>query len=119
MTAANNLIPVCKTSDVADGEAIRVEVLNLVLAIFNIAGCFYVTDDQCTHGPGLLSEGYIDGDVVECNFHNGAFHIPTGKPVASPCIIPLRTFPVTIVDDQVCIDSANARQGQAPSSTSA
>lgn len=109
MTSENNLIPVCKTSDVVDGEAIRVEVSDLALAVFNIGGSFYVTDDQCTHGPGLLSEGYIDGDIVECNFHNGAFHIPTGKPAASPCIVPLRTFAVTIVDDQVYIDPANVR----------
>ena len=110
MTEANNLIPVCKTGDLAAGQAIRVEVQSLVLAVFNIEGAFYVTDDQCTHGPGLLHEGYIDGDVVECNFHNGAFHIPSGKPVSSPCIIPLRIFPVTVIEDQVFIDPTSAKQ---------
>ena len=33
------------------------------------------------HGPGSLSEGYIEGDVVECNFHNGQFNISTGEVV--------------------------------------
>jgi hypothetical protein len=36
-----------------------VEVEDLVLAVFNIDGMFFVTDDQCTHGPGSLSEGDI------------------------------------------------------------
>jgi nitrite reductase/ring-hydroxylating ferredoxin subunit len=118
MSEASDLIPVCKASEVVAGEAIRVEVEGLTLAVFNVDGVFYVTDDQCTHGPGLLHEGYIDGDVVECNFHNGAFHIPSGKPVASPCIIPLRIFPVTVIDDRIYIDASSAEQAPPAVSTS-
>jgi nitrite reductase/ring-hydroxylating ferredoxin subunit len=63
-----------------------------------------VTDDHCTHGPGSLSEGEIEGDVIVCNFHNGAFHIPTGNVDRRPCTVPVRTYGVRIVDHQVCID---------------
>jgi len=110
MNSTSNLLSLCKVSDIPPGQAKRIEVSSLALAIFNVDGQFYVTDDNCTHGPGLLSEGFVDGDVVECNFHNGAFHIPTGKPVSPPCTIPLRIFPVTIVDNQVCIDPNAPRQ---------
>src|SRR5216684_4634429 len=113
MNSTSNLLPVCNVSDIPAGQVKRIEVSSLALAIFNVDGQFYVTDDACTHGPGLLSEGFIDGDVVECNFHNGAFHIPTGKPVSPPCVIPLRTFSVTIVDNQVCIDPTAPRQESA------
>jgi nitrite reductase/ring-hydroxylating ferredoxin subunit len=58
----------------------------LTVAVFNIDGQFYVTDDGCTHGPGSLS-GFIDGDVVECNFHNGQFDIKTGEVMSPPCMI--------------------------------
>ena len=68
----------------------RVEAGDRTLAVFNIEGEFFVTDDLCTHGPGSLSEGYIDGDVVECNFHNGQFNIKTGEVVSPPCMIPAR-----------------------------
>ena len=60
--------------------------------MFNVDGEYYVTDDQCTHGPGLLSEGYIDGDVVECNFHNGQFNIKTGEVASPPCMVPIKTY---------------------------
>jgi hypothetical protein len=43
--------------------------------------------------PGSLSEGFIDGDVVECNFHNGQFDIKTGEIVSPPCMIPVKTYP--------------------------
>jgi len=43
---------------------------------------------------GLLVRGYIEGDVVECNFHNGQFNIRTGGGDAA-CMIPMKpTGPV-------------------------
>jgi nitrite reductase/ring-hydroxylating ferredoxin subunit len=78
------MLAICSTDEVPEGGAIRVEREGLVLAVFNLAGRFFVTDDSCTHGPGSLSEGEIDGEIVECNFHNGAFHIPTGASKLRP-----------------------------------
>ncbi|MFM2444455.1 MAG: hypothetical protein RJB09_1641, partial [Pseudomonadota bacterium] len=43
-------IELCKTSDVDEGAAIKVETGDLVLAVFNLNGAFYVLDDLCTHG---------------------------------------------------------------------
>ncbi|MEO7402594.1 MAG: Rieske 2Fe-2S domain-containing protein, partial [Burkholderiales bacterium] len=67
-------------------------------------GEYYVTDDACTHGPGSLSEGEIEGDIVECNFHAGCFHIPTGRVESPPCMIDIATYAVTVVDGNICID---------------
>jgi len=97
-------LDLCSTSDVAPGSALKVETGDLVLAVFNIDGEFYVTDDTCTHGPGSLSEGYIEDDVVECNFHNGQFNIKTGEVVSPPCMIPIKTYAVSVVDDRVTIE---------------
>jgi nitrite reductase/ring-hydroxylating ferredoxin subunit len=98
------LIALCPTADVAPGSALRVEAGERVLAVFNVDGAFYATDDACTHGPGSLSAGFVEGDVVECDFHGGCFHIPTGKPVKAPCTEPVRTFPVTLRDGKIWID---------------
>jgi nitrite reductase/ring-hydroxylating ferredoxin subunit len=97
-------VQLCKTEDVAPGTALRVEAEGLTVAVFNLEGQFYVTDDACTHGPGSLSEGYIDGDVVECNFHNGQFDIRTGEVVSPPCMIPVKTYPATVEGGTVFID---------------
>ena len=66
---------------------------------------FYVTEDLCTHGPGLLHEGYIDGDIVECNFHNGSFNIKTGEVVDPPCMIPIKTYRTVVEGDKVFIET--------------
>ena len=94
----------CNTTDVAPGSAIKIERDGLELAVFNVDGEFYVTDDQCTHGPGSLSEGYIDGDVVECNFHQGQFNIRTGEVVLPPCFVPVKTYPAAVRDGKVVIE---------------
>ena len=88
-------IELCNVDEVAPGTALKVEIDDLILAVFNVEGTFYVTDDICTHGPGSLSEGYIEDDVVECNFHNGQFNIKTGEVVSPPCMIPVKTYKTT------------------------
>ena len=101
----SGMLQLCPTQDVPEGGALKVERDGLILAVFNLGNKFYVTDDTCTHGPGSLSEGEIDCDaqVVECNFHNGAFNIVTGAVEAPPCMIPLKTYDASVVDGHVCI----------------
>ena len=98
------LIALCEQSAIEPGTALRVEAVERLFAVFNVDGTFYVTDDYCSHGPGSLSAGFIDGDVVECDFHGGCFHIPSGKAVKPPCTEPVQTFAVTLRDGKVCID---------------
>jgi nitrite reductase/ring-hydroxylating ferredoxin subunit len=97
-------IKLCATDEVAPGTALKVETGDLVLAVFNVEGEFYVTDDQCTHGPGCLSEGYIDGDVVECNFHNGQFSIRTGEVISPPPMVAVKTYPTVVEGGEVYIE---------------
>lgn len=99
MSAACQRIALCRPAEVGAGKAIRIEKGSVTVAVFNVDGDFYVTDDACTHGPGSLSEGGIEGDVVECDFHNGAFNIRTGAVVAAPCMIPVKTYRTVIDDD--------------------
>ena len=98
--AATTRIRLCPTDEVPVGEVRKIETAGLTLAVYNVDGTFYVTDDHCTHGPGSLSEGFLEGDVIECNFHQGKFCVRTGEVVAPPCMIPVRTYK-TVVDGGV------------------
>jgi nitrite reductase/ring-hydroxylating ferredoxin subunit len=97
-------VELCSADEVAEGAALKVEAHGLTLAVFNVDGRHYVTDDLCTHGPGSLSEGYVEGEVVECNFHNGQFNIRTGEVVSPPCMIPIKTYPTTVENGKVVIE---------------
>jgi len=98
-------IDLCSAADIAPGNALKVETGDLVLAVFNVDGEYYVMDDLCTHGPGSLSEGYIEGDVVECNFHNGQFNIKTGEVVAPPCMVPMKIYKTVVENGRVIIEA--------------
>ena len=98
-------IPLCKTSDVDEGTAIKVETEGLSLAVFNLNGAFYVLDDLCSHGPGSLSEGYITGENIECDFHNGAFNIKTGEVAEPPCLVPQKSYKVVMDGDTVGVEA--------------
>jgi nitrite reductase/ring-hydroxylating ferredoxin subunit len=105
MSETNNLIELCAQSDVPEGEVIKVETAGLELAVYHVAERFYVTDDLCTHGPGSLSEGFLEDHVIECDFHGGQFDIRNGEVVAPPCILKLRTYKVVPHESAVMIEA--------------
>lgn len=74
------------------------------VAVYNVDGEFYVTDDLCTHGEASLSEeGLLDGHVVECAWHFGSFDVITGQPKGMPCTIALRTYPAVVREKTILI----------------
>lgn len=107
---SSELRPLCDASDVPPGTARKIVVGRRVLAAFNLGGEFYVTDDTCTHGFASLSEGVIDGDIVECPWHGGTFDIRSGTAVDYPCTVPLNTYRTVVKDGAVWID-LNGRAG--------
>ena len=76
----------------------------MTLAVYNLDGEFCVTDDACTHGPGSLSEGFVEGDVIECNFHQGVFNIRTGEVVKPPPMVPIKTYKAIVEGGRVFIE---------------
>lgn len=97
----------CRTEDVTAGEILRVDPPDHVpLAVYNLAGKYYVTDDTCSHGEASLSEGEIDGDLVECPFHAGCFEIATGLPAGAPCTVAIRSYDVAIEGGAVYVKAA-------------
>ncbi len=94
-----------KKSELAEGRIRKVEVNGCPLAVFNLEGSFYATQDGCTHATASLSEGEIvDGDCVACPVHDGTFHIPTGQAMSFPCEHPLRTYRVIQDGDDILVD---------------
>jgi nitrite reductase/ring-hydroxylating ferredoxin subunit len=99
-------VPVCAAADLPPGSVKSVEIGDELVAIYNIDGAFYATEARCTHGLANLADGILDGDVIECSFHFGAFHIPSGKAVQPPCFIDLKTYRTEVKDGQVFVDLA-------------
>jgi len=100
-----DLLVLCKAADVEEESPLRVEVEGKApLAVFNLAGQYFVTDDTCTHGEASLADGFIEGEEIECPWHAGRFCIRTGKATAFPAVTPLKVYKTRLVDGYVAID---------------
>lgn len=95
----------CQTSDVKEGEPVAANIEGMPgLAVYRIGDEYFVTDNLCTHGNALLTDGYQDGATIECPFHGGAFDIRSGEATLFPCQDPLRSYPVTVADGWITIE---------------
>jgi nitrite reductase/ring-hydroxylating ferredoxin subunit len=108
----SRLTALCAAADVEDDTPVRVETHDTAFAVFRVGDRHYVTQDACTHGPGSLTEGFVDGEEIECPFHQGRFDIRTGCATAAPCTQALRIWTVHIIDGQLCLDPSEYRVGE-------
>jgi 3-phenylpropionate/trans-cinnamate dioxygenase ferredoxin subunit len=106
------MIRVCTLDDLPAGEAVRivahVAVTEVPVAVFNADGQFYAIDDTCTHQDASLADGWLEGCLVECPLHASCFDLRTGEPTAPPAKLPVRTYPVQVVDGVIYVDVSAA-----------
>ncbi len=103
MAEQDTLTFLCSVDDVDPDYPARAEIDGFAYAVFKVGEDYFVTQDLCTHGPGSLAEGFVEGEEIECPFHQGRFNICTGAPTAAPCTIPLKTWKPLIRDGGVWI----------------
>src|SRR5580700_8902982 len=84
--------------DFEDEDIVQLMVGPLAIAVYRAKGAFYATQDLCTHELAYLSDGVLIDCVVECPFHQGRFDVRTGKALGAPVWVPLKTYPVKVVD---------------------
>jgi nitrite reductase/ring-hydroxylating ferredoxin subunit len=62
------------------GECATVELPNGdELAVYNVNGEFYATENFCPHRGASLAEGILCGHIVECGWHGWQFDVRTGE----------------------------------------
>lgn len=91
---------------VKEGEPLEVNPPDMpALVVYRIGEDFYVTDNKCTHGNAMLSDGFIEGNTIICPFHDGGFDIKTGMPTLAPCAIPIKIYQTVIEGGRICIET--------------
>jgi nitrite reductase/ring-hydroxylating ferredoxin subunit len=92
-----------RSSDLEEGSVVGVKVKGLRLALYRLDGRVYATNDVCSHEFALLSEGYVDGDCIECPLHQALFHIPTGAVRSAPAVDAIATYPAKEEGEEVLV----------------
>jgi naphthalene 1,2-dioxygenase ferredoxin component len=88
-------------AELPPGEVLGVELAGRPIALYDVDGNVFATDNICTHAYARLSDGWLDGDLIECPLHAARFEVRTGKVLDPPATEDLKTYPVRIVGDEI------------------
>ncbi len=94
-------IRVAARGDLASGEVIGVDVAGHSIALYDCEEGLFATDNICTHAYACLSDGWLDGETIECPLHAARFDVRSGKVLDPPATEDLKTYPVRVVDGEI------------------
>ncbi|HEV2245422.1 MAG TPA: Rieske 2Fe-2S domain-containing protein [Terriglobia bacterium] len=93
-------VTVAKLSELDPGIAKAVEVNGKAIAVFNVNGKIFATDNTCLHQGGPLGEGMLEGNVVTCPWHMWQYNVCTGENLEDS-LLKLETYPVQVEGDDI------------------
>ena len=98
-----DFVQAAKVGELAPGEMKLVEAEDEMILLINVDGDLYAISDTCTHQECSLSEGELEGDMLECSCHGSQFIVRTGAVESGPALEPVPTYAVRIDGDNVLI----------------
>ncbi len=99
-------VKVAATADLPSGELMLVEVEDERVVLANVGGQYYALADACTHAECPLSDGELEGEVLECPCHGSQFDVRTGEVDSPPANEPLTRYAVRIEGDDILVGSS-------------
>jgi 3-phenylpropionate/trans-cinnamate dioxygenase ferredoxin subunit len=96
-------VEIASVSELPNGGRLFLEIGNHPIVVFNIAGQFFALGDICSHDDGPLGDGVIDGNLITCPRHGGAFDAKTGKAVQMPAVVDIPAYPVQVRDGNIFV----------------
>src|SRR5689334_20792402 len=100
-----DFVPVLAKAEFADGEMRRVDAAGVPVLLARCEGELCAVAHTCSHLGGPLSEGKLDGDVVECPWHASRFNVRDGSVVDGPATFPQPRFEVREREGQIEVRS--------------
>lgn len=91
-----NFVDVAAFGDLAPGTATYADVDGVDVALVNVDGTIYAINDICSHAEVSLSEGEVEGCLIECWLHGSRFDVRTGEPTGPPAVLPVDTYAIRI-----------------------
>lgn len=96
-------VKIASVSEVPPGGRKPVIVDETPALLLRIGDDFYCIEDVCTHDGQPLTDGPVADCQITCPRHGARFDLRTGQPTRMPATEPVRTFPVEVRGDDVCV----------------
>jgi len=101
----------CALDEVVDGKPLAVTVGDVDVAVVRDGDDFYAIRDECSHAAIPLSEGDLEGCLIECWLHGSTFDLRTGRPTTLPAFEPVPIYPVRVEGEELHVDVENPLNG--------
>lgn len=100
---SENWFDAAAVADVPEGDVIGVRVGGKEIALYEVDGEVFATDNICTHGHARMSDGFLEGREIECPLHQGKFDVCSGKALCAPLTENIKTYVVRIENMRVML----------------
>ncbi|MGH8801178.1 MAG: Rieske (2Fe-2S) protein [Casimicrobiaceae bacterium] len=93
-----------RSEDVREDEPLSVRIGDKEIGIYRVGGTLHAIEDVCPHAYALLTQGFVDGENIECSLHGAVFSIRSGKCLKEPGGRDLSTYQVRECDGNIEIE---------------
>ena len=98
-------VPVLADAEFRESEMKRVDAGGVPVLLVRRAGEVCALANTCSHLGGPLSEGKLEGDVVQCPWHGSRFNVRDGSVVDGPATFPQPCFEARVREGQIEVRS--------------
>jgi len=100
-------VPVMADAELQEGEMKRVDAGGVPVLLVRREGDVCALAHTCSHLGGPLSEGKLEGDVVQCPWHGSRFNVRDGSVVDGPATFPQPCFETRVREGQIEVRSVD------------
>ena len=96
-------VAVGNVNDFQEGVVKTFIISGEMIAVIQVDGQFYAINNICSHEYAELHDGELDTEdcTLECPLHGSKFSLQNGEPLTPPAAMPIATYPVQIVGDEI------------------
>ena len=100
-------LELCELASLDEAVPLRARVGDLDVVVVRCGAELYCLENICSHEHFALSDGEVDPSSceIECARHGAMFDLATGEPRSLPATRPVRTFPVSVHDGKVTVET--------------
>jgi nitrite reductase/ring-hydroxylating ferredoxin subunit/uncharacterized membrane protein len=98
-------VPVLTDVELREGEMKRVDAAGVPVLLVRCEGDVCALAHTCSHLGGPLSEGKLEGDVVQCPWHGSRFNVRDGSVVDGPATFPQPRFETRVNEGKIEVRS--------------
>ncbi|MSO28115.1 MAG: non-heme iron oxygenase ferredoxin subunit [Candidatus Nanopelagicales bacterium] len=92
-----DFVAVCRLNELEPKRATHVLVAGKNVAVVVTDEGVFAIKDECSHAEVPLSEGEVEGCMIECWLHGSQFDLRTGRPLTLPATSSVPVYATRII----------------------